>query len=161
MKNPLRRKLRAVSAAIAEDALYVLTGLGLVYVPFAALLVTAFAVMALCGEPILAESWLLTGGLVCRAGAALCSWRRLRNRRRHWAALLFITVLSSLCGAWLLPLADEPVEHSWRCCFSIRLRCYPFTGCTAFCPHRADADPPAASGRLFAVRHDWRNIVLR
>ncbi|MBQ3155709.1 MAG: hypothetical protein IJB81_02125 [Clostridia bacterium] len=111
-----------------------LTGLGLVYVPFAALLVTAFAVMALCGEPILAESWLLTDGLVCCAAAALCSLRRLRNRRWHWAALLFIAVLSGLCGAWLLPLADEPVEHSMALLLFYPAALLPFHGLHSLLP---------------------------
>lgn len=134
MKDTLRRKIRSVSEVVAEDALYVLTGLGLVYVPIAALLATAFAVMAFCGEPILTESWLLTGGLVCCAGAALCSLRRLRNRRWRWAALLIFAVLSGLCGAWLLRMADEPVEHSMALLLFYPAALLPFHGLYSLLP---------------------------
>lgn len=112
MKSGANGSVHTVMSAIAEVALYLLTGTGLLYTPAALLTLITTVVMALGGERFLPESWALSLGVASCAVAALLSLARLRNRYWSWLLFLVMTLLAAASGALMLHLANEVIETS-------------------------------------------------
>ena len=112
MKPGQNGTVRSILSTIIEDALYLLTGTGLLYTPAALLTLITSIVMALGGESILPESWVLPLGAAACAGAALLSLARLRSKGWNWAVFLALTGIAAAMGALMLHLANEVIETS-------------------------------------------------
>lgn len=112
MKPGQNGTVRTIVSTIIEDALYLLTGTGLLYTPAACLILITTVTMTLGGEPILAESWALTLGAASCAGAAILSLARLRHRYWSWPLFLLMTLLATASGTLMLHLANEVIEVS-------------------------------------------------
>lgn len=112
MKSTQKGIVRSVLSTIIEDALYLLIGTGLLYTPAALLTLITSIVMALGGETILPESWLLPLGAGACAGAAFLSLARLRSKGWSWAVFLVLTGIATAMGTLMLHLANEVIETS-------------------------------------------------
>ncbi len=112
MKSEQKGTVHSILSTITEDALYLLTGTGLLYTPAACLILITAVTMTFGGEPILAESVALALGAASCAGAAILSLVRLRKRYWSWALFLFLTLLAAASGALMLHLANEVLETS-------------------------------------------------
>lgn len=112
MKSTRKGIVRSILSTITEDALYLLTGTGLLYTPAAFLTLITTVVMALGGERILLESWVLPLGAGACAGAAFLSLARLRSKGWSWAGFLVLTGIAASMGTLMLHLANEVIETS-------------------------------------------------
>lgn len=112
MKSGQKGTVRSVLSTIVEDALYLLTGTGLLYTPAALLTLITSIIMALGGETILPESWVLPLGAGACAGAAVLSLARLRGKGWSWAVFLVLTGIAAAMGTLMLHLANEVIETS-------------------------------------------------
>lgn len=112
MKSDQNSTVRSILSTIIEDALYLLTGTGLLYTPAALLTLINAVVMAVGSETILLESWGLALGAAACAGTAVLSLARLRHKWWSWALFLTLTCFAAAMGALMLHLANEVIEVS-------------------------------------------------